>query len=275
MTTTSPALISRAWTAANAAISPSNTRAGPVCAQPLVPGELHDAALGRERAAEDREAAGAASGPRDAGRTTSWPGVSTASLASSKSVRPVTVIASFARPASTRRCATRRDAPGARRGRRAVKRPPGLRSTKSGVRAEIASKSSSDERHARLARDRQEVEDGVRRAARRDHGRDRVLEGRRASGSSTASGRPSGGPSRARPTARATSALRGSVAGTSFAPIGERPRNVERRRHRVRRELAAARAGARARPRLDVATASRPRSSRPRARRPPRRRPGS
>ena len=48
----------RAVTAAIAASSPSNTRAGPRVAAALVAGELHDAAVGREVAAQDREAAG-------------------------------------------------------------------------------------------------------------------------------------------------------------------------------------------------------------------------
>ena len=51
-------MIRRAVTAAIAASSPSNTRAGPGVRAALVAGELDDAALGREVAAQDREAAG-------------------------------------------------------------------------------------------------------------------------------------------------------------------------------------------------------------------------
>ena len=58
MTTTSPSLISPLVTACIAASSPSKTRAGPAVMASLVAGELHDAALGREVAAEDRDAAG-------------------------------------------------------------------------------------------------------------------------------------------------------------------------------------------------------------------------
>ena len=57
MTTTSPFWIDCAFTAANASSSDSNTRAGPRCSTRLVAGDLHDAALGREVAAQDREAA--------------------------------------------------------------------------------------------------------------------------------------------------------------------------------------------------------------------------
>jgi hypothetical protein len=47
------------WVAASiAASSPSNTARGAGVEAPLVAGELHDAALGREVAAQDREAAG-------------------------------------------------------------------------------------------------------------------------------------------------------------------------------------------------------------------------
>ena len=66
-------------TAAIAASSFSNTRAGPSCVDALVAGELDHAALGGEVAAQDREAAGGLDRRRRAGRTTRWPGVSCAS----------------------------------------------------------------------------------------------------------------------------------------------------------------------------------------------------
>jgi hypothetical protein len=63
-------------TAAIASSSDSNTRAGPRLVAALVPGELDHAALGREVAAQDRQAAGRLDRIAS-GRITSWPGVST------------------------------------------------------------------------------------------------------------------------------------------------------------------------------------------------------
>ena len=106
-----------------------------------------------------------------------------------------------------------------------MKRPPGLRSTKSGVRAEIESKSSRTSgtpasraiaRRCRTAF----VEPPVAATAAiafSNAARVRIFDGTRPSFRRSMTSRPA---------ARATPAFAGSVAGTSFAPIGERPRNV-------------------------------------------------
>ena len=69
--------IVRALTAAKHASSESNTRAGPRCCSTLVPGELDDAAVRREVAAQDREPAGRLERLSHE-TTTSWPGRSCA-----------------------------------------------------------------------------------------------------------------------------------------------------------------------------------------------------
>ena len=109
-----------------------------------------------------------------------------------------------------------------------------------------------DERHAGLARDREEMQDGVRRAARGGDGRDRVLEGgaredlrRREAVGEALHDEPAGG-ARDR-------GLRGIRRGHVVRAHRRDAEERERRRHRVRGELAAARARARAGARLDVA----------------------
>ena len=57
ITTTSPGLIAWSLTAAKASSSDSNTRAGPLWLEALGAGDLDHAALGREVAAQDRQAA--------------------------------------------------------------------------------------------------------------------------------------------------------------------------------------------------------------------------
>ena len=59
----------------------------------LVAGQLDDAAVGRQRAVQDGQAAAGLMGV-SMGLTTTWPGVSTAAAAMSRSVWPVTVGAS-------------------------------------------------------------------------------------------------------------------------------------------------------------------------------------
>ncbi len=58
----------------------------------------------------------------------------------------------------------------------ATKRPPGLRLATIGVRSATRSKSSSVELDAELARDRDQVQHAVRRAARGGHAGGGVLE---------------------------------------------------------------------------------------------------
>ena len=65
----------------------------------LVAGQLDDAALGRERAVQDGQAAVRLERRLDAGRRPAWPGVSTTSAAICAMVRPSTVGASpWSRP---------------------------------------------------------------------------------------------------------------------------------------------------------------------------------
>ena len=126
-------------TAANASSSPSKTRAGPRVLRPPVAGELHDAALRREVAAEDGQAAGRLQ--RIVERPDDLLPLSPPqpSAASSPSVRPVTVVASACmRPASTSRFATSRTPTGAvevrrpRTGRRASGRRSAASASRSG-----------------------------------------------------------------------------------------------------------------------------------------------
>src|SRR5450759_431318 len=223
ITTTSPARISRRSTAANAAISPSKTRAGPECFRRSCPASFTTQPSG---ASEPRRIASPPvflSG-RVMSRTTCCPGVSRASAASSRSERPVTVTACLRKPASLSRFAMRREPP-ARERSGAVNRPPGFRSTKSGVRAEIASKSS-----------RTSGTPASRAIARRCRtafveppvaAQDVIAFSKAARVRIFAGVRPSARRSMtSRPAARATRAFAGAVAGTSFAPIGEMPRNV-------------------------------------------------
>ncbi len=107
----------------------------------------------------------------------------------------------------------------------AVKRPPGFRSAMTGVRAAMASKSSM-ERATRASRAMASrcstafVDPPVAATVVIAFSIDaRVTSDR---------GRTSPATSfiRVRPQARATSALRASVAGTSFAPSGDIPRNA-------------------------------------------------
>ena len=99
----SPGSIACALTAAKQSSSDSNTRAGPVCPVRSVPASLTTAPCGarlpRRIASPPSLFSGSASG-----RTTSWPGSSTALAASSPIVRPLTVSSSACRiPASASR----------------------------------------------------------------------------------------------------------------------------------------------------------------------------
>ena len=86
-------LIAWRWTASNAASSLSNTRAGPRCMRALGARQLqHRRPPARGCPSRITRPPCGLSG-RSIGRTTSWPGVSTARPASSASVRPVTVSA--------------------------------------------------------------------------------------------------------------------------------------------------------------------------------------
>ena len=176
MISTSPGLISRRCTAAKQSSSESNTRAGPVCLRRSWPASLTTAPSG---ASDPRRMAKPPDGLKAwaAERTTCCPGSSSASFTSSRMLRPLIVRLSFSSPASSKRRATRRTPP-ARSRSTAMKRPPGFRSAMMGVRAAMASKSSSVERHIRFLRQRHQVQDGVGRAGRGGHRRDGVLERR-------------------------------------------------------------------------------------------------
>ena len=143
MTTASPALMRPPCTAANAASSESNTRAGPregrgdcgpesFTTQPAgarLPRRMTSPPLGLERRV------------RPDGRPPG-PAFRRAVAASSAIVRPVTVTASAcSAPTSSSRLATRRVPPAACRSV-ATKRPPGFRSARTGTRALTRSKSS-------------------------------------------------------------------------------------------------------------------------------------
>ena len=108
----------------------------------------------------------------------------------------------------------------------ATNRPPGLRSASSRHLAADPIEVVDGQRQARLARDGQQVQHGVGRAAageRRPRSRFRstarvmICFGVRL--------RLAAGPSRAGPAWRPTSAFAGSVAGTEPLPIGAMPRN--------------------------------------------------
>ena len=134
-----------AWrsTASYAASSLSNTRAGPRCSRRLAP-EIFITAPSGARLPRRITSPPELFSARSTGRTTSCPGVSTASIASTPMVRPLTVAAArWSRPASSSRRATRRLPPAACRSV-ATNRPDGLRSASSGTRALMRSKSASD-----------------------------------------------------------------------------------------------------------------------------------
>src|SRR5262245_43180179 len=92
ITTASPAPIAPALTAAEADSSESNTRAGPLKVVRLCPDSLTTQPSGARLPRRITSPPDGLSG-FDAGRTTSCPGVSSATEASSPIVRPVTVIA--------------------------------------------------------------------------------------------------------------------------------------------------------------------------------------
>ena len=127
----------------------------------------------------------------------------------------------------------------------AVKRPPGLRSATTGVRAEMGSKSSMPMRDARLVRDREKVQDRVRRAGRR---RRRRRSRSRSTSRVMNDARPQvlldeahHGRCRRRAPRRPCA---GRWPGTSLAPMRRHAEERDRRGHRVRGVLAAAGAGA-------------------------------
>ena len=274
MTTTSPASMPPRVTAAIAASSPSNTRAGPAVVAALVAGELDDAALGREVAAQDRQAAGRLD--RVVERSDDVlalglggvAGVLADRLAGDGDrvlVEQPGLVQALEHDAARRR---------PRRGRRRRSCPPGLRSHSSGVRSLMRSKSSMS--------------------------------------SSTPASRATASRCRTplvEPPAQATPAIAFSSDAWVMMSLGRRPRlstsidelaglvgdlglgrvlggdeslghrrdaeDLEGHRHRVGGELAAAGAGARARDGLELGELLVGHRARPRARRPPRRRPGS
>ena len=208
------------------------------------------------------------------GRTTSPSGAGGSSSARfSATVLPVTVSASpWSSPASSRAFITTGTPP--TRSRSAMtKRPAGRRSAKCGTRRPMRSKSSMLQLGLGLDRDRQQVQDGVGRAAEGHDDGDGVLE--RLAGDDRAraepllerpDGRDAGG-------AGELVAARVDRRGDAL-PGSDMPEGLDGRGHRVRGEHAGARARAGAgRPLqlVQVVVAHLPRGV---ARRPPRTRPG-
>ena len=112
ITTTSPATIRPCVTASIASSSHSKTRARARVMRLLVAGELRSTEPSGARLPRRMARPPVALTGSSTGRTTSWPGVSTASRACSPMVRPVTVgTSSWSIPASSSRLATTRDPP--------------------------------------------------------------------------------------------------------------------------------------------------------------------
>ena len=142
MTTTSPAAMVCPVTAAMAASSESNTRAGPECSRRVVALTLTTAPSGarppRKMPSPASVAIGLAAEP-----ITVWFARSCPAFASSARDLPVTVaVLPSTHPPSIRRCASRREPPAACMST-AVKRPDGLRSARTGTSRLSRSKSSS------------------------------------------------------------------------------------------------------------------------------------
>ncbi len=206
-----------------------------------MPGELHDGAVGRERAAQDREAARRLQRacrvaqdllPRRLTRGRR--------LGRERPAVDRDGIAEEARLGESAREETR--AAGARqvgRGEAAARLQIGEERGPPRNRVEVVER----ERNARLVRDREEMEDGVRGAARRDDRRDRVLEGFARQD-----------PARGEAFGEKADHERARLARDGVLPrvrrrhvVRAHRRQAEEResgRHRVRGELAAARAGA-------------------------------
>ena len=207
--------------------------------------ELHEAAVGREVAAQACSAPSALNGSAS-GKSDLAVGRAAAAASAAASVAALTVGASpsmmtAADELGEHRARSRR--PGA--GPRPRSGPPGARLAITGVRAPTSASSSSVERHARLPRDGEQVQQAVRGAARGGDPRHRVQQ--RAAVEEPPRRRAARG-ERDRELARARRRRRalapGSSAGMRPSPITARPEAVERDRHRVGGEVARARAHA-------------------------------
>ena len=213
---------------------------------PLVAGELDDAAIRCERAAQDRQAAGRLDRPVD--RTTTTPARPWAPPRP-RPRRP----SARRRSASRRRSARRRSARG---GRAPDPRPRTGASRCSGRRAGGRPRSGSGRRSSRIRRSRagfrtrgRSPGGGARHSSSHQSRRPRRSHCRSRSASRSADGRTSRGRDRMTisPQRRAASSFAASSAGMSLRPAGDRPEDLHHHAHRVGGELAAARAGARAR----------------------------
>ena len=274
MTTTSPALdLAACVTAAIAASSPSNTRAGPAWWRRSWPASLttqpSGARLPRRIARPPVGLIGSSSGAHDLLAL----GLVAAS-ACSPIVWPVTVIASSCRrPASAGAGATTGDAAGvvevdgdvAAAGLEVAQQRRALADAVEVVDVEL---------DARLARDRQQVQHAVGRAAAGGDAGDRVLQ--RLLGDDVARAQ--------RRAEHVDHELAGLVGDLGLGRVLRRgparghrrdAQHLERHRHRVGGELAAARAGAGARDALELGELLVGHLARRRGRRRPRRRPGS
>src|SRR3954453_2347693 len=222
MTTTSPASIERAFTAAKQSSSLSNTRAGPLWKRRSCPASFTTHPSGARFPRRIARPPVGFSGV-SIGTTTSCPGVSTTAVATSASVRPSTVGESpWTSPAFKSSRATSATPPAACRST-ATKRPPGLMSATTGVRSAMRSNSSivrsMPSSWAIASRcSTPFVEPPVAAIA--------AAAFSSASRVTSADGRMS---SRTRriatfPASYAASRFPGSAAGTSFSPAGEIPR---------------------------------------------------
>ena len=152
MTTTSPALISPVGDGGHRVLLALEHARRAAVVDALVAGELDDAALGREVAAQDREAAGRLERVVERADDLLARRSPAASAACSPIVRPVTVMRVLVQQPELRAGAwRRRPMPPAACRSVATKRPPGLRSHSSGVGAAMRSKSSMSSVDAGLA----------------------------------------------------------------------------------------------------------------------------
>ena len=166
MTTTSPATIAFAPTAAKHSSSESNTRAGPRCRRRSWPDELHDRAFARKVAAQHGEPAGLLQRPVDRDDDLLSRRLDCTASAISASVRPSTFSAEpSTRPALEQLARDESDAAGAME----------VGGDEASARLEIGDdrRARRDlvevvelERQAELARDREQVED-ARSSSRR------------------------------------------------------------------------------------------------------------
>ena len=275
MTTTSPCWMLPASSGLHRRLLAVEDARRAVVVAALVAAELHDAALGREVAAQDRQAAGRLDRVVErahdllAGRSRS-----PRARARRPSGRSTVIASSWRQAALLQALDDERDAAGLVEVGRDVA-PAGLEVAGQRRALGDAVEVVDLEVDAGLARDREQVEHGVG-ASRRSSRRRRSRSPASACVMTSLGRRPRLRTSTTSwPASTATSAFRPSSAGTMLEPIGLMPEDLEGHRHRVRGELAAAGAGAGAGGALELGELLVAHRARRRACRRPRRPPGS